>query len=66
MGIACSTHVKTRNEYRILMGKPQGKRLLGDLDVGGRIILKWILERWDCLVWIELMWLRIGINRGFL
>jgi hypothetical protein len=37
-----------RNAYRILVGKPEGKRPLRrpeDLDVGGRIILEWILER---------------------
>jgi hypothetical protein len=34
-----------RNAYRILVGKPEGKRPLGRLDVGGRIILEWILER---------------------
>jgi hypothetical protein len=30
-------------------------------DVGGWIILKWILERWDG---IELIWLRIGTSGG--
>jgi hypothetical protein len=34
-----------RNAYRILVGEPKGKRPLGRLRVGGRIILKWILER---------------------
>jgi hypothetical protein len=34
-----------RSAYRILVGKPEGKRSLGRLDVGGRIILRWILER---------------------
>jgi hypothetical protein len=34
-----------RNAYRVLVGKPEGKRPLGRLDVGGRIILRWILER---------------------
>jgi hypothetical protein len=29
-----------RNAYRILMGKPEGKRRLEDLDIGGWIILK--------------------------
>jgi hypothetical protein len=32
-----------RNAYRILVGKPEGKRLLGRKDVGGWTILKWIL-----------------------
>jgi hypothetical protein len=34
-----------RNACRILVGKPEGKRPLGRKDVGGWIILKWILER---------------------
>jgi hypothetical protein len=34
-----------RNAYRILVGNPAGKRQLGRLDIGGLIILKWILER---------------------
>jgi hypothetical protein len=29
-----------RNAYRILLGKPEGKRPLGDLNVGGWTILK--------------------------
>jgi hypothetical protein len=31
---------EVRNAYRILVGKPKGKRSLQDLDVGGRIILE--------------------------
>jgi hypothetical protein len=38
MGRACSTHGKKRNAYRLLVGM-----LKGDVDVGGKIILKWIL-----------------------
>jgi hypothetical protein len=29
MGMGCSTNVETRNSYRILVGKPEGKRPLG-------------------------------------
>jgi hypothetical protein len=29
MGRACTTNRKKRNAYRILMGKPEGKRPLG-------------------------------------
>jgi hypothetical protein len=29
MGRTCSTHGKKMNTYRILAGKPEGKRLLG-------------------------------------
>jgi hypothetical protein len=37
-----------------------------DQDVGGWTILKWILERQDELVWIGLIWLRIGTSGGLL
>jgi hypothetical protein len=33
-----------------------------DQDVGGRTILKWILEREDEMVRIGLIWLRIGTS----
>jgi hypothetical protein len=33
-----------RISYRILVGKPEGKKPLADQDVSGCIILKWILE----------------------
>jgi hypothetical protein len=34
-----------RDAYKILVGKPEGSRPLGTLDVDGRIIFGWILER---------------------
>jgi hypothetical protein len=33
---------ENKNAYRVLVGTPDGKRLLEDLDVGGMIILKCI------------------------
>jgi hypothetical protein len=33
-----------------------------DLDVGGRVILKWIIDKYDGLVWTGSIWLRIGTN----
>jgi hypothetical protein len=55
MDRACSTHGENRNAYRMLVGKPEGKRPLEDLDVGGRIILERILERYDGVVWTGLI-----------
>jgi hypothetical protein len=37
MGRACSTNGEKKNAYRILVGKPEGRR---PLDVGGWTILK--------------------------
>jgi hypothetical protein len=45
MSRECSTNGEKRNAYMILVGKPGGKRPLGKLGVGGRIILRWFLER---------------------
>jgi hypothetical protein len=41
---------ETRNAYRILVGKPEGKRPLG----------RSTLEREDGMVWTGSIWLRIG------
>jgi hypothetical protein len=52
-----------RNAYRILAGKPEGKRPLG--RPRSRWILKWILKRQDEVVLTVLIWLRIGTSGGF-
>jgi hypothetical protein len=43
-----------------LVGKPEGKRLLGRPRRRFVDILGWILERWDGVMWTGLVWLRIG------
>jgi hypothetical protein len=50
------------NAYRLLMGKLEGKRLLGRPKLGGWITLTWILERSAWVVWTGLIWLRIETN----
>jgi hypothetical protein len=37
-----------------------------DIDVGGRIILEWILQRQDGVVLTGLIWFRIGTGGGLL
>jgi hypothetical protein len=48
-----------RNTYRSLVRKQEGKRPLRRLRLGGRIILGWILEKWDGVMCTGLVWLRI-------
>jgi hypothetical protein len=50
-----------RNAYRILVGKPEGKRQLGR-PRHRWMILRWILE----IGWFGLIWLRIGTSGGLL
>jgi hypothetical protein len=64
MGRACSTNGEKRNVYKILVGKPEGKRPLGRRRQW--TVLRWILQRQDGMVWIELIWLRIGTCGGLL
>jgi hypothetical protein len=51
-----------RTAYRLLVGKPEGKRPLGRPKRRWVKILKWILERYDGMEWIGWIWLRIGTS----
>ena len=46
--------------YRVLVGKPEGKRPLGRPGVCGRKILRWTFRKKMRGVWTGLSWLRIG------
>jgi hypothetical protein len=46
--------------------KSDGKRPPGDLGIGGRIMLRWILRKYYVSVWTGLSWLRIGYICGLL
>jgi hypothetical protein len=62
---ACSTNGEKSNAYRILVGKPEGKRPLG------RTTRMWVDNikmdfreiEWDGIDWI---WLRIGTREALL
>jgi hypothetical protein len=36
-----------RGAYRVLVWIPEGKRDLEDPGIDGRIILRWIIRKWD-------------------
>ena len=36
-----------RNANNSVLGKPEGKNCLTDLNIDGRIILKWVFKAWD-------------------
>ena len=55
-----------RGVYRVLVGKPEGKRPLEDPGVDGRIIFSWIFRKWDVGVWTGSSWIRIGTVSGHL
>jgi len=57
MGGECSTYGGRRGAYRVLLGKPEGKRPLGRPRLSGRIILRWIFRKLDWgggMNWIDL------------
>jgi hypothetical protein len=63
MGRVCSTNGEKRNTYRILVGKPEGKRPVG------RPRRRWVDDikidvRVDGVVWTGSIWLRIGTSGG--
>jgi hypothetical protein len=39
---------------------------LGDLDVDGMIILRWLFRKWNVEAWTGLICLRIGTDGGYL
>ena len=50
--------------HKVLVGKPDGKRPLGDQDIDGRIILRWIFRKWEGVVGSGWSLLRIATGGG--
>ena len=55
-----------RGVHRFLVRKPEGKRPLGRPRCRWRIILRWILRKWEGVVGTGWSWLRIGTGGGHL
>ena len=58
--------VDDRGVHRVLVGKPEEKRPLGNQDVDGRIILGWIFRKLEEVVGTGWSWFRIGTDGGHL
>ena len=55
---------KRRGVYRVLVGILKERDHLGDTDVDGRIILRWIFRKEDVRLWTGSSWHRIGTGGG--
>jgi hypothetical protein len=53
-----------RGVYRVLVGKPEGKRPLGNRGIGGRVTLRWIFRTKNEGGGAGSSWLRIGTCGG--
>jgi len=58
--------VGERGVYRVLVGKPVGRKPLGDLGIDRWIIFGWISRRWDVVIWTGLGWPKIETDGRYL
>ena len=66
MSRACSAY---ESREKVIQGLGGGLRERGHLEdpgVDGRIILRWIIRKWDVGAWTGLIWLRIETGVGHL
>ena len=66
MGGACSIYGERRGVYRVLGGKPEGKRLLRKPRRRSEDNIKRNLKEVGFETWTRSIWLRIGTGDGFL
>jgi hypothetical protein len=57
---------KRSGVYRVWCGTLRERDRLGDPSVDGRIILRWLLRKWDVGIWIGSSWHRIVAGGGYL
>jgi hypothetical protein len=60
MGGTCSAYVGEERRIQGFGGEHEKKRTLGRPGVDGRIILIWVLRKWDVGLWTGSSWLGIG------
>jgi hypothetical protein len=41
-----------KSRRKVLVGQPERRNNLENQGVDGRIIVKWIFEKWNCVIWI--------------
>jgi hypothetical protein len=54
MGRACNAYGEGRGVYRVLVGKPEGKRLLGRPRCRWGKNIKMVFRNWDVGIWTGL------------
>ena len=64
MGGTYSAYGERRGVYRVLVGKPEGKRSLGRHRRRREVNIKMDLQEVGCGVWTGSRWFRIGIGSG--
>ena len=52
---ACSTHRQIRKAYSIFVGNVKFGDDFEDRGVDGKILLKWIIKKWDGVAWTGLI-----------
>jgi hypothetical protein len=55
MGEACGTFGKQETCIKVLVGDVRERHHLGNRNIDGRIILRWIGKKWGVEVWIGLI-----------
>jgi hypothetical protein len=53
MGWACGTYGGGTEYIQGFGGEAEKRGHLGDLNVDGRILFKWMLKKWNCVDWID-------------
>ena len=65
---ACSSYWGEKGACREFMGTPERNKHVEDVNVCGRIILRWIFKKWNTRrsAWTGFIWFRIRTGGGLL